>query len=863
MSQYEQSRPSWRGLNFIQNLSLNLKFGVVGLLALFVMIWQAIGFYTVSQGNADFARKELIGNQVLASSSPFLESLLGAIAAQSDIRALDELAAGYQPLSATLNADSQVASLEAAVSQYRPGLPASEVAAAYQTWVTQVADQSNLILDPDLDSYYVMDAVALRIPALGYSLANLAASQYQGANSAGPAALFESDLKNLSSAVAAATAANPTLVASLQGQTDQALALGQALLNQAITSGPSNFQPQAFAVALSQLHRAATPALGQLLEARIASIEATMWTSLSIKMALALAAIAIALVIVRSIIAPVRQLNQAFQRLANGEMNQLIETRRRDEIGQMFAAFDQMQTDLRTRTQREQAQSAENARIKLGLDRASASVMLADNDNRIIYMNDAAQHLFHEAQADFRAAYGSFNPDQLIGSNMDQFHRNAAHQQSLVRGLGQKMEAEVTVGSRTLALAVVPVIDEDGARIGTSVEWRDRTAEAQAEAEIAQVIESALAGNLKMRVPEEGKEGFFLRASQGLNQLLTVSDGVVTDIGRMMSRMAQGDLSASITTEYQGDFNRLKRDANESAEKIREVIERALESAELVTNGAQEIAQGNADLSHRTEEQASSLEETASSMEEMTSAIGDSASRAEEVNKLANEAQSSAQQGGEIVRQAVTAMSEINQSSKQIADIISVIDEIAFQTNLLALNAAVEAARAGEQGRGFAVVAGEVRSLAQRSAEAAKEIKELIRNSVEKVEAGSDLVNQSGETLQTIVMNFSQVASMIDEISGAFRQQRDGVEQVNQAVSQMDEMTQQNAALVEQVSATGESLSEQAREMRSNLSFFSSGTAASKAIPRSTPKAKPIPAAMSPVNRPVLATSEDDDWADF
>jgi len=229
--------------------------------------------------------------------------------------------------------------------------------------------------------------------------------------------------------------------------------------------------------------------------------------------------------------------------------------------------------------------------------------------------------------------------------------------------------------------------------------------------------------------------------------------------------------------------------------------------------GAEEISQGNANLSQRTEEQSSSLEETASSMEEMTSTVKQNADNAGQANQLAIAARDQAEKGGSVVGNAVKAMAEINEASKKIADIIGVIDEIAFQTNLLALNAAVEAARAGEQGRGFAVVATEVRSLAGRSATAAKEIKGLIQDSVKKVEDGSVLVTESGQTLEQIVMSVKKVSDIVAEIAAASREQSAGIEQVNSAVMQMDEMTQQNAALVEQATAASQSMAEQAGEL--------------------------------------------------
>jgi methyl-accepting chemotaxis protein len=251
-----------------------------------------------------------------------------------------------------------------------------------------------------------------------------------------------------------------------------------------------------------------------------------------------------------------------------------------------------------------------------------------------------------------------------------------------------------------------------------------------------------------------------------------------------------------------------------------EVVSKVKLVAAEVHRGADEISSGNANLSQRTEEQSSSLEETASSMEEMTTTVKQNADNAGQANQLAMAARDQAEKGGSVVSQAVKAMADINDASKKIADIIGVIDDIAFQTNLLALNAAVEAARAGEQGRGFAVVASEVRSLAGRSATAAKEIKELIQDSVKKVEDGSVLVTQSGQTLEKIVASVKKVSDIVAEIAAASREQSSGIEQVNRAVMQMDELTQQNAALVEEATAASQAMAEQVRGLNEMLARY-------------------------------------------
>ena len=480
-------------------------------------------------------------------------------------------------------------------------------------------------------------------------------------------------------------------------------------------------------------------------------------------------------------------------------------------------------TDEVSKADAERARAQENLRVRQALDTVATNTMIADASNVIVYMNSAVRNMMSVAQNDIRTDLPNFDSKNLLNQSIDIFHKNPAHQQNMLAKLTDTYSTEIKVGGRTFGLVANPIITTDNERIGTVVEWEDRTAEVAIEKEIAQLVGAASKGDLNARVAEQGKDGFFLRLAQGLNSLVKVVDDAVTDTGNMLDAMATGDLSKRIEKEYQGSFEKLKTDANATADKLTEVINRINTSATLVASGAEEISQGNADLSQRTEEQASSLEETASSMEEMTSTVRQNADNAKVANDLAEETCDKAIQGGEVVNKAVTSMSAINESSKKIADIIGVIDEIAFQTNLLALNAAVEAARAGEQGRGFAVVAGEVRNLAQRSAGAAKEIKELIRDSVGKVADGSALVNESGVTLQEIVVSVKRVTQMIADITQASEEQSAGIEQVNKAVSQMDEMTQQNAALVEQASAAGESMAEQANEMRRLLHFFSLG----------------------------------------
>ena len=345
-------------------------------------------------------------------------------------------------------------------------------------------------------------------------------------------------------------------------------------------------------------------------------------------------------------------------------------------------------------------------------------------------------------------------------------------------------------------------------------------AEVKVQEEINALVNAAASGDLTKRVALEDKQGFMRKLGEGMNELLEVLAAAMDDIARALDGMAKGDLTVSISKEYRGTFGKLKDDINATVAKLTEVVSSIKEAVDLIKTASMEVSMGNSNLSQRTQEQASALEETASSMEEMTSTVKQNADNAKQANQLVSGARTQAAEGGEVVTKAIGAMEAISGSSKKIADIISVIDEIAFQTNLLALNAAVEAARAGEQGRGFAVVATEVRNLAQRSAEAAKEIKDLINDSVEKVGTGSKLVDSSGNVLSEIVGSVKKISDIVAEISAASQEQASGIEQVNKAVMQMDEMTQQNAALVEQAAAASKSVEDQAVNLSEQVAFF-------------------------------------------
>ncbi len=373
-------------------------------------------------------------------------------------------------------------------------------------------------------------------------------------------------------------------------------------------------------------------------------------------------------------------------------------------------------------------------------------------------------------------------------------------------------------------------------------------------AEIAALIDSVSKGDLSRRIDLNGKDGFYRTMSEGINRLTDTVQTVIGDLAQVLGALADGDLNARIQKDYQGAFQALKTDFNSSSEKLGQIMGQIAQAADTIAAASSEVSMGSSDLAERTEQQASSLEETAASMEELGATVRSNADNAQRANRMASDARTAAESGGQVATSAVEAMRQIETASRKITDIIGVIDEIAFQTNLLALNAAVEAARAGDAGRGFAVVAQEVRNLAQRSAQASKEIKSLIMDSDSQVRDGVELVQKAGGALDGIVRGVQEVAALISEMASASGEQASALDEINSAVAQMDEMTQKNAALVEETTAAAQAMAGQANGLKSLVGFFKLSAAASSML--SAPAVAPVrvaSASSAPVRRPAAA----------
>ncbi|MDU0112510.1 methyl-accepting chemotaxis protein [Psychrosphaera aquimarina] len=506
----------------------------------------------------------------------------------------------------------------------------------------------------------------------------------------------------------------------------------------------------------------------------------------------------------------------------------------------------------------------EVGRLSSAVEGMTTNLMMADPKGNIVFANPSVIKMLRRREGALKSVLPSFSVDNLIGTNFDSFHQNPAHQQNLLGNPDNlPYTTEISVAGLTFELIAIALKDEKNNHVGTAVQWLDLTEQKDAQKQVDGLITAAIGGRLDTRIDTSDYEGFMKGLGNNINNLMDTIVAPINEAINVAQALADGNLTELMNGEYEGAFLALSQSMNGSIENLGAMVDEIRKASNGVFEAAREMAVGNNELSHRTESQASSLEETASAMEELTSTVQQNAENATEASKLSLGVMQKATDGGAVVKNAITAMSDINKSSKKIADIISVIDEIAFQTNLLALNAAVEAARAGEQGRGFAVVAAEVRNLAQRSAGAAKEIKGLINDSVEAVGQGTKLVDETGQTFTELVTAIDEVSRMLTDIDNAGKEQSAGIGEVSAAVSQMDEMTQQNAALVEEASASSQSMEEQAQSLLEQISFFNNGEETDEIQSPVRKKTLATRKAPSPTKRARPTTPTDQEWEEF
>ena len=522
--------------------------------------------------------------------------------------------------------------------------------------------------------------------------------------------------------------------------------------------------------------------------------------------ALALAAgIACAWFITRSIVRPVSRAVALAQSLGAGRYDDVIGPTSEDETGLLLRALGETQTALQSAA----AAAAFNLRLKNALDKCTTNVMIADASNHILYMNETVAAMMQRNEPELRKSLPQFEARKLIGQNIDVFHKNPAHQRGLLSALTTTYRTQIQTGSLYFGLIVNPILDAKGERVGTVLEWADRTAEVGIEKEVAAIVAGASQGDFGQRLSMAGKEGFFANLSQGMNQLLETSEQGLTDVSEVLAAFAEGDLTKRIERDYGGLFGKVKDNANTTADNLARVMGEVRAAADALTGAANQVSATAQSLSQAASEQAASVEETTASIDLISASISQNSDNAKVTNSMATKASKEAGEGGSAVTQTVSAM-------KQIAQKISIVNDIAYQTNLLALNAAIEAARAGEHGKGFAVVAAEVRKLAERSQEAAKEIGDLAGNSVSTAE-------RAGKLLDEIVPSIQRTSELVQEIAAASSEQSQSVTQIGGAMGQLSKATQQNASASEELAATSEELSGQAEQLQQSVAFFNLG----------------------------------------
>ncbi|MBO9881593.1 methyl-accepting chemotaxis protein [Xanthomonas sp. D-109] len=514
------------------------------------------------------------------------------------------------------------------------------------------------------------------------------------------------------------------------------------------------------------------------------------------------------------------QATQALQALGEGRFAQRVELAGDASEVALLRALQNAQQALAARQAQTEAELQHGRFVIQALDDLDTMVRIADDDGRVHFANRKLLQMLKTIEPDVQRFRPEFRAEQFVGGSIGDIYPDSQAAIDRMRALTGSKRVRAPFFGRQIDFVYSPIDGADGRRLGTIAQWEEVTAQVSAEQALATVIEAAAHGDFSQRIETAAMDGVLKSLAEGVNR---IADGVESNLAQLagaLAALAEGDLTHRVDGQAQGVFARLREDTNRTVAKLTEIIVGIQDSAETIRRAASEIAAGNTDLSDRTEQQAASLEETASSMEELTSAVKQNADNAQQANGLVQNTGEVARSGGKVMDDVVATMRAISTSSQRIGEIIGVIDGIAFQTNILALNAAVEAARAGEQGRGFAVVASEVRSLAQRSADAAKEIKELIEASTRTVGEGAELVNRAGATMHEIVGSVQRVTGLIGEISAASGEQSSGIEQVNRTVAQLDEVTQRNAALVEEATAAARSMEEQAGGLAAAVAVF-------------------------------------------